>query len=190
MVYWIDVLNKMFERTTFKAKLIYELITSTLINIITMFVMIGIVMMVYIGPVNSGSMYPTMETGDLGLYIRRIKKPERYDIVSTKDEDLKHMMEKRIIGLPGETIEIKDGIVFINNKKLDDDKGFISHSEFHNTRNVEPFTIPEGEYYLLGDNRDFSSDSRDLGTYPINKIRYKQVKIFKTTKLKQNKEFF
>ena len=66
---------------------------------------------------------------------------------------------KRIIGLPGETVQIKDGWVYINGQKLEDDVGAEPIAEARQA--AEPITLGEDEYFVLGDNRNFSSDSRD-----------------------------
>jgi len=69
---------------------------------------------------------------------------------------------KRVIGLPGETIEIKEGYVYINTKRLDE-SSYLNKSNLGHTdtqKNETIFVIPQGQYFVLGDNRRASSDSR------------------------------
>jgi signal peptidase I len=73
---------------------------------------------------------------------------------------------KRVIGLPGETLEVKDGYVYINGKKLDE-SSYIKEKPFYE---YGPVKIPEGEIIVLGDNRNNSADSHVWGTLPIENI--------------------
>lgn len=100
-------------------------------------------------------------------------KPQRGDVVvlrppmtvSENDEFI-----KRIIGLPGESIKIEDGRVYINNKRLVE--SYIPTSSKTNQGSFlqegVAFTIPASQYFLMGDNREHSSDSRYWGPVPLN----------------------
>lgn len=98
-------------------------------------------------------------------------KPERGDIVvfeapDTPEEDY----IKRIIGLPGETVEIVEGIVFIDEEELEED--YLKETM---TGSFGPFKVPEGQYFMMGDNRNISWDARywDNKYVKMNKIRGK-----------------
>ena len=147
---------------------------------------------IYIGSVNSGSMYPTMKTGDVSVLMRLRDKPERFDIVTAGREDMDFVLEKRIIGLPGETIEIIDGIVYVDGKELDDKYAYISNTTADplSPRYMPARTIEEDHYFLLGDNRDYSSDSREMGDFHIDGIRYKLVNIVPVSKVKRSNEIY
>jgi signal peptidase I len=68
---------------------------------------------------------------------------------------------KRIIGLPGDTVEIKDGIVYVNGKKLDEP--YVPDDYRDRDRSVRQWVVPPGKYFVLGDHRNSSNDSRVWG---------------------------
>lgn len=86
--------------------------------------------------------------------------PERFDIVIFKypdDPEQKELFIKRIIGLPGETVDIRDGKVYINGSKEPLDDSFCPETPLGD---FGPYTVPEDSYFMLGDNRNYSKDSR------------------------------
>lgn len=109
--------------------------------------------------VSGTSMFPTLKGGEIML-LNKLGKLNRYDIVVLELDDKDNLI-KRIIGLPGETIEIKDNSIYINDQVIMDDYGY------GNTYSIDKITLGEDEYYVLGDNRQISMDSRVIG--PINK---------------------
>ena len=103
----------------------------------------------------------------------KLGEPERGDVVvfkapkSNGDEFI-----KRIIGLPGERVGLKDNAIFINNKPLAESyigsSVVTSSGAFFNEREI--VTVPAGEFFVLGDNRPHSSDSRSWGFVPKSEI--------------------
>ena len=111
--------------------------------------------------VDGHSMDPTLADGQnliLDKVSYRFRDPERYDIIIFKyPDDESQLFIKRLIGLPGDTVEIRNGKVFING--VEDEKAN-SHVPETPTGNYGPYVVPEGSYFMLGDNREHSKDSR------------------------------
>lgn len=113
--------------------------------------------------VNGDSMNVTLEDGDNLIVDKlsyRFSAPERYDIIVFPYQyQEKTYYIKRIIGMPGETVQIIDGMVYIDGELLDESYG----KEVMQYAGVasDPITLGEDEYFVLGDNRNNSSDSRD-----------------------------
>ncbi len=141
----------------------------------------------------SGSMLPTLEVGDhllvskflygirVPLWGERLfdfKKPERGDVVVfVYPQDRSKDFIKRVQGLPGETIELRNKVLYVNGRRVDDPRAFYRPVALDGPRggrhprdNFGPVVIPEGHVFVLGDNRDHSHDSRFWGTVPIKDI--------------------
>nr|WP_294490991.1 signal peptidase I [uncultured Mediterraneibacter sp.] len=109
----------------------------------------------------SGSMENTIMTGDriLGNRLAYLASdPERFDIIIFRyPDDESQLFIKRVIGLPGETVEIHDGNIYINGSEepLDD-----VETKEPMTGSFGPYTVPENCYFVMGDNRNNSKDSR------------------------------
>ncbi|MGH7232857.1 MAG: signal peptidase I [Nitrospiraceae bacterium] len=112
-------------------------------------------------------------------------EPQRGDVVVFRyPEDEEKDFIKRIVGLPGEHIEIRNKTVYINGRSTDDrghtqrvDPGTIDGS-INPRDNFGPVTVPEGSYFVMGDNRDQSLDSRFWGYVRAEKIRGKAFRIY------------
>ena len=109
----------------------------------------------------SGSMEKTIMTGDRLFGSRlayRNADPERFDIVIFRyPDDESRLFVKRVIGLPGETVTIRDGKVYIDDSAEPLADSFCPEKP---VGNFGPYVVPEGSYFMLGDNRQHSNDSR------------------------------
>ena len=147
----------------------------------------------------SGSMEDTLLVGD-HLFVNRfifgptmgkveqailpLRVPRRGDIVVFRSPERPNIdLVKRLIGLPGDTIQVVDKQLFVNGKKVEDD-AYVEHkdprtflnrpymSEQQRLRdNFGPVTVPAESYFCMGDNRDMSYDSRFWGTVPEHYIK-------------------
>ncbi len=113
--------------------------------------------------VEGASMEDSLHDGD-NLIVEKVTygigNPSRFDIIVFPYKyESNTFYIKRIIGLPGETVQVKNGEVYIDGELLDEDYG----KELMDNAGMasEPITLGEGEYFVLGDNRNHSADSRD-----------------------------
>lgn len=138
----------------------------------------------------SGSMVPTLSVGEISV-MRRVFVPDdlqRGDIVLFNPHTEENAFNidfidpdgvpfiKRLVGLPGETIRIEDDVVYINGERLDEPYAVFpnNRTSLPEDRNTREFTIPDGCYFFMGDNRDHSYDSRyGLGVIPYENVQLK-----------------
>lgn len=107
------------------------------------------------------SMSPALRNGDVLLINRlvyKVKSPARGDIVAFRQEENGHYSVKRIVGLPGETVQISDSKVLIDGEELTEDI-YVSDIEYAGEAQ-EPVELGEDEYFVMGDNHAASDDSR------------------------------
>lgn len=110
--------------------------------------------------VESGSMEPTIMTGEFTIINRlayKKREPQRGDVVAFRSDETGKYLLKRIIGLPGDEIEFHDGYVYINGI-ICDETAYIS--EDIETNCDKSFSVPDNSYFMMGDNREHSTDSR------------------------------
>ncbi len=116
--------------------------------------------------VSGPSMTPTLLDGERMLVTKTdywFNEPQRGDIIICYYPNASQTCVKRVIALPGETIEIYGGIIFINDEPLDESAYW---SDYVNST-VWPITVPEDCVFVIGDNRNDSLDSRSLDVGPI-----------------------
>lgn len=133
----------------------------------------------------SSAMEPTLQIGDYYIVDRRIYKnhePSRGDVVVFAfPKDTSMLFFKRIVGLPGDTIEIKEKILYVNDRKvnepyvkyIDDETGEIKPKD-----DFGPATVPPDSFFTLGDNRNRSFDSRYWGFVSREHLRGKALHVY------------
>ena len=156
-----------------KKKSAVKEVVSCLVYLI-LFAAVAFFLIQYVGErtvVSGDSMLPTLQNGDNLIVDKlsyRFRDPKRFEIVVFPfryQEDTYYI--KRIIGLPGETVQIHDGNIYINGKQLKEDYG---REAIRNPGLAsEAVTLGEDEYFVLGDNRNNSADSREPSVGNIQK---------------------
>jgi signal peptidase I len=126
--------------------------------------------------VDGKSMYPTYKNEEYLIankLIYKLSEPQRGDVVIFRKSATQDYI-KRIIGLPGDTITLKDGYLLVNGGKLDESSYLsVETDEGAYLKNGSTRTVPEGEYFVSGDNRPKSSDSRSFGPIKEEDIKGK-----------------
>ena len=127
--------------------------------------------------VDGDSMKNRLKNGDI-LLLYKLSSINRFDIIVLDEEKDNEKIIKRVIGLPGETVAIKKGKIYINDKVIDDEYAYGETSDY------DKVTLEDEEYFILGDNRLISKDSRYFGPIKENEIKGKIVfRLFPFTKI-------
>lgn len=127
----------------------------------------------------SESMVHTLLVGDhllVNKLVYLFSEPERGDIIVFQyPQDRSRDFVKRVIGLPGETLELKNKTIYINGKPIDEPYAIYYESHFipAGDESFGPVLIPKGRLFMMGDNRNNSQDSRVWGTLDINLVHGK-----------------
>ena len=132
--------------------------------------------------VQGNSMNATLRSGDI-LWVTRCdyrnRLPQRQDVVICyypgrylqRCRWIRQRFVKRVVGLPGETVSICDGVVHIDGRPLQEP--YLDPRRNRRLCQMEPVTLGEREVFVLGDNRDSSNDSRHIGPIPLDMLRGK-----------------
>lgn len=167
-------------------KKVIEYVEAIIVAVVIALVIRTFVLQPYTIP--SGSMLNTLLSGDCVLvnkfvygikipftddYLVDIGEPERGDVVVFEyPKNPSQDYIKRIVGMPGDVIAVRDKQLYVNGQKPDEPyvihirpAGLVAPED-----NFGPFTVPQGEYFMMGDNRDDSADSRKWGTVKRNAL--------------------
>lgn len=152
-------------------------IVSIIVAVVLAFIIRQFVVELYI--VDGPSMRPTLQSQErlvVNKFIYQFREPQKGEIlVFQYPRDPKRDFIKRVIATAGDTVEIKDGRVFVNDQLLNED--YI----LEKTKSEYPkSTVPKGTIFVMGDNRNNSEDSRfaDVGFVPLDLIKGKAMMVF------------
>lgn len=127
--------------------------------------------------VQGGSMEPSIVTGEriiVNLLIYDFAIPQRGDVIVFRNpRDTTKDYIKRVVGLPGETVEIRGGVTFLDGKPFEE-----SYVTLHDYADLPPVRLQEKELFVMGDNRANSEDSRRWGPLPTGLVRGKASLVF------------
>ncbi len=119
----------------------------------------------------SESMNPTLEVGDrvfVNKFVYRFSEPDRGDIIVFRSaEGGNEDLIKRVVGLPGDNIEVRDGVLFVNGEHREE---LYLNKRFPDSESYGPTTVPPNHLFMMGDNRANSRDSRFFGPIPYENI--------------------
>lgn len=129
------------------------------------------------GRVSGPSMLPTLHDGDRVLITKGYRQPQRGDVIFTSVVEMGRPVEivKRVIGLPGDTVEVKDDIAYVNGV-MEPGRGAVTNPTYADT--FAPYVVPDGYLFVMGDNRPVSNDSRYIGAVPLNGVWGKVIAIY------------
>ena len=131
--------------------------------------------------VASPSMEPTLKTGTMLILDKLtlcMRPPQRGDVLSFRSPVDEHDLLKRVIALPGETVEMREKVVFINGKELEEPYAVHSRAgERLQGDNIGPLLVPEKGFFVLGDNRDESNDSSVWKDAEGNPVRFLRMRL-------------
>lgn len=163
----------------------YELI-DLLKTFVICFVSVFLITTFIVKPVrvDGKSMFPTLDNGEIGLmnvFSVKFQTVKRLDVVVVYNKETKENWVKRVIGLPGDTVYAKDDVVYVNGLPLDEpylDSAYVKQIHDRGDKFTDDFdkvTLGKDEYFLMGDNRIVSYDSRRVGPFTRDEIRGKDV---------------
>lgn len=148
-----------------------------ILSIVILVAMVWILRMVQEGRIQtfeivSESMMPTLNVGDVWL-MTPVKEIQVGDIVVFRPPDDPHLVVKRVVAMPGDTVELRQGgQLYVNSLRYPPPGGAAETLPMSN----QTWQVGEGEVFVAGDNRDYSRDSRDYGPIPIESIEGKLTK--------------
>ena len=150
--------------------------------LVPLLVLLALLLLVFYGlfqpaMVDGPSMLPTLHSADRLLVTHGYPTPRRGDIIVTivPENGTGVDVVKRVIGLPGDTVEIRSDVAWVNGV-AEPQRGQVVVAAY--SMSAPPITVPKGRLYVMGDNRAVSEDSRYLGPVPLSGAKGRAVAIF------------
>lgn len=154
----------------------FEWVKSIMVAIVVVFIIRSFFFTPIV--VDGESMSPTLQEEDR-MIVTKIGEPKRFDIIVFQGPDGSNYI-KRVIGLPGDRIEYKNDVLYINGKAYNEPyleeykkrliEGTLTESFTLKETAVDSDTVPKDSLFVMGDNRRYSKDSRGIGVIPMEKV--------------------
>ena len=148
-------------------------IQRLIITVQLLAIIIVVVLLFYafmgISTVSGESMYPTLHDKDVVVYKRRTTEYKPGDIIAVRRPDGEEYV-KRIIAVPGDTVNLQNGNVYVNGEKVVTEAA-LGKTEAKSDEMTYPLVVGDKEFFVLGDNREISRDSREIGTISQSDIK-------------------
>lgn len=154
----------------------FEWVKSIMVAIVVVFIIRSFFFTPIV--VDGESMSPTLQEEDR-MIVTKIGEPKRFDIIVFQGPDGSNYI-KRVIGLPGDRIECKNDVLYINGKAYNEPyleeykkrliEGTLTESFTLKETAVDSDTVPKDSLFVMGDNRRYSKDSRGIGVIPMEKV--------------------
>jgi signal peptidase I len=150
------------------------------IPLLLLLIAILLVFFVFFAPVtiDGPSMLPTLRSGDRVLITRGDKSVKRGDVIVLVVDEAGRKIElvKRVVGLAGDSVEIRNDVAFVNGAQEPSLGQFVGDPQYSTTESA--ITVPAGRLYVMGDNRPLSEDSRYIGTVAMSGVMGRVVAVF------------